>query len=184
MDQDGRHGARCFIRRDRHHAAIRADALHPARRQQHALPGMRIAPRGTHRRAALGRERRAVGPDQRHLRTGQTPAMRIEPDRGRCSAVDRLLRVDGRATATVRFDAHGRRLAGAQVALVGPDGAPFAPESGTAVRATWRDAHTGQSVLLAPGRVQRVGPYGGVMTVAADEATGAVAPVLIHIRHP
>ncbi|MDI9679860.1 hypothetical protein QM334_23720, partial [Burkholderia cenocepacia] len=111
MDHDGRHGARCFIRRDRHHAAIRADALHPARRQQHALPGMRIAPRGTYRRAALGRERRAVG-----------------------------------------------------------------PESGTAVRATWRDAHTGQSVLLAPGRVQRVGPYGGVMTVAADEATGAVAP--------
>ncbi|MDR8038038.1 thioesterase [Burkholderia cenocepacia] len=98
--------------------------------------------------------------------------------------VDAEQAVGGRATATVRFDAHGRRLAGAQVALVGPAGAPFAPESGTAVRATWRDAHTGRSVLLAPGRVQRVGPYGGVMTVAADEATGAVAPVLIHIRHP
>ncbi|RQX82926.1 thioesterase [Burkholderia anthina] len=88
------------------------------------------------------------------------------------------------ATATLRFDAHGRRLPGAQVALVGPDGAPFAPDGGAAVRTTWRDAHAGRSVRLAPGQVQRVGPYGGVMTIAADEATGAVAPVVIHIRHP
>jgi len=88
------------------------------------------------------------------------------------------------ATATLRFDAHGRRLPGAQVRLVGPDGAPFAPDGGAAVRATWRDAHAERSVRLAPGRVHRVGPYGGVMTVAADEATGAVAPVVIHIRHP
>ncbi|WP_374193561.1 thioesterase [Burkholderia cenocepacia] len=87
-------------------------------------------------------------------------------------------------TATLRFDAHGRRLPGAQVALVKPDGAAFAPDGGAAVRATWRDAHTERSERLAPGRVHRVGPYGGVMTVAADEATGAVAPVVIHIRHP
>ncbi|WP_175819104.1 thioesterase [Burkholderia sp. BCC0419] len=91
---------------------------------------------------------------------------------------------DGGATATLRFDAHGRRLPGAQVALVGPDGAPFAPDGGAAVRVTWRDARDERSVRLAPGRVHRVGPYGGVMTVAADEATGAVAPVVIHIRHP
>ncbi|AQQ24917.1 MULTISPECIES: thioesterase [Burkholderia cepacia complex] len=90
--------------------------------------------------------------------------------------VDAGQTADGGATATLRFDAHGRRLPGAQVALVKPDGA--------AVRATWRDAHTERSVPLAPGRVHRVGPYGGVMTVAADEATGAVAPVVIHIRHP
>ncbi|WP_409410340.1 thioesterase [Burkholderia cenocepacia] len=87
-------------------------------------------------------------------------------------------------TATLRFDAHGRRLPGAQVALMKPDGAVFAPDDGTAVRVTWRDAHTERSMPLAPGRVHRVGPYGGVMTVAADEATGAVAPVVIHIRHP
>ncbi|AOI75387.1 MULTISPECIES: hypothetical protein [unclassified Burkholderia] len=90
----------------------------------------------------------------------------------------------GAATATLRFDAHGRRLAGAQVALVGPDGAPLASDGGAAVRVTWRDARDERSVPLAPGRAHRVGPYGGVMTVAADEATGAVAPVLIHIRHP
>ncbi|EML1598551.1 thioesterase [Burkholderia cenocepacia] len=98
--------------------------------------------------------------------------------------VDAGQAADGGATATLRFDAHGRRLPGAQVALVKPDGAAFAPDDGTAVRVTWRDAHTERSERLAPGRVHRVGPYGGVMTVAADEATGAVAPVVIHIRHP
>ncbi|NTZ06700.1 thioesterase [Burkholderia metallica] len=98
--------------------------------------------------------------------------------------VDAREAADGGATATLRFDAHGRRLPGAQVALVGPDGAPFAPDGGAAVRVTWRDARDERSVRLAPGRVHRVGPYGGVMTVAADEATGAVAPVVIHIRHP
>ncbi|WP_105133163.1 thioesterase [Burkholderia sp. BE12] len=98
--------------------------------------------------------------------------------------VDALAAADGAATATLRFDAHGRHLAGAQVALVGPDGAPFASDGGAAVRVTWRDARDERSVRLAPGRVHRVGPYGGVMTVAADEATGAAAPVVIHIRHP
>ncbi|HKT63887.1 MAG TPA: thioesterase [Burkholderia sp.] len=88
------------------------------------------------------------------------------------------------AVATLRFDAHGRRLPGAHVALVGPDGAPFALDADSGVRATWRDAHDDRSVPLVSGRVQRVGPYGGVMTVAADEATGAVAPVVIRIRHP
>ncbi|QVN22414.1 thioesterase [Burkholderia pyrrocinia] len=88
------------------------------------------------------------------------------------------------AAATLRFDAHGRRLPGAQVAWVGPDGTPFAPDAGSGVRATWRDAHAGRSVPLESGRIHRVGPYGGVMTVAADEATGAVAPVVIRIRHP
>ncbi|MDF3083070.1 thioesterase [Burkholderia sola] len=91
---------------------------------------------------------------------------------------------DGAAAATLRFDAYGRRLPGAQVVLVRPAGAPLAADGGAAVRATWRDARADRSVPLAPGRAHRVGPYGGVMTVAADEATGAVAPVVIHIRHP
>ncbi|AXF24205.1 thioesterase [Burkholderia pyrrocinia] len=88
------------------------------------------------------------------------------------------------AAATLRFDAHGRRLPGAHVALVGPDGTPFAPAAGAGVRATWRDAHDDRSVPLVSGRAYRVGPYGGVMTVAADDATGAAAPVVIRIRHP
>jgi hypothetical protein len=93
-------------------------------------------------------------------------------------------RVSGGAAATLRFDAHGRRLPGAHVALVGPDGAPFAPDVAARVRATWRDAHDDRSVPLVSGRVYRVGPHGGVMTVAADEETGAEAPVVIRIRHP
>ena len=48
----------------------------------------------------------------------------------------------------------------------------------------WRDAHDDRSVPLASGRTYRVGPYGGVMTLAADEETGAEAPVVIRIRHP
>ncbi len=87
--------------------------------------------------------------------------------------------------ATLRFDAHGRRLAGAQVALVGPDGRPPAQSAGADVRATWRDARDDRSVPLVSGRAHRVGPYGGVMTVAGPEmTTGAVAPVVIRIRHP
>ena len=101
MDHDGRHGARCFIRRDRHHATIRADAMNPARRQRHASLGVRIAPRGTHHCAVIRRERRAVGLHQRDLRTRQTPAMRIEPDRGRCPAIGRLSRVDERAHRSI-----------------------------------------------------------------------------------
>ncbi|MBN3770970.1 thioesterase [Burkholderia sp. Se-20378] len=93
-------------------------------------------------------------------------------------------RANGGAAATLRFDAHGRRLPGAQVALVGPDGAPFAPDIALRVRATWRDAHDDRSVPLVSGRTYRVGPYGGVMMLAADEETGAVAPVVIRIRHP
>ncbi|HEF5874037.1 TPA: thioesterase [Burkholderia cenocepacia] len=98
--------------------------------------------------------------------------------------VDTREAAGGGAVATLRFDAHGRHLPGAQVALVGPDGAPFEPDGGAAVRATWRDARDGRSVRLAPGQVHRVGPHGGVMTLAADETTGAAAPVVIHIRHP
>jgi len=90
----------------------------------------------------------------------------------------------GGAAATLRFDAHGRRLPGAHVALVGPDGTPFAPDVASRVRATWRDAHGDRRVPLVSGRTYRVGPYGGVMMLAADEETGAVAPVLIRIRHP
>ncbi|VWC92360.1 thioesterase [Burkholderia contaminans] len=90
----------------------------------------------------------------------------------------------GGAAATLRFDAHGRRLPGAQVALVGPDGAPFSPDVASRMRATWRDAHGDRSVPLVSGRTYRVGPYGGVMSLAADEATGAEAPVVIRIRHP
>ncbi|MBR7985275.1 thioesterase [Burkholderia cenocepacia] len=90
----------------------------------------------------------------------------------------------GATSATLRFDAHGRRLPGAHVALMGLDGQPISRSAGTAVRAAWHDARDDRIVPLAPGRVHRVGPYGGVMTVAADEATGAVAPVVIHIRHP
>ncbi|HHX4058848.1 MAG: thioesterase [Burkholderia contaminans] len=91
---------------------------------------------------------------------------------------------NGGAAATLRFDAHGRRLPGAHVALLGPDGAPFSPDVAARVRATWRDAHDDRSVPLASGRTYRVGPYGGVMSLAADEATGAEAPVVIRIRHP
>ncbi|WP_175840342.1 thioesterase [Burkholderia contaminans] len=91
---------------------------------------------------------------------------------------------NGGAAATLRFDAHGRRLPGAHVALVGPDGAPFSPDVAARVRATWRDAHDDRSVPLVSGRTYRVGPYGGVMRLAADEETGAEAPVVIRIRHP
>lgn len=90
----------------------------------------------------------------------------------------------GRAVATLRFDAHGRRLAGAHVTLAAADGTPLEPDAGSGVRATWRDAQDGRSVPLVSGRAYRVGPYGGVMTVAADDETGAVAPVVIGIRHP
>ncbi|MDN7876306.1 thioesterase [Burkholderia aenigmatica] len=93
-------------------------------------------------------------------------------------------RANGGAAATLRFDAHGRRLPGAHVALVAPDGAPFAPDVAAGVRATWRDAHDDRSVPLVSGRTYRVGPYGGVMRLAVDEETGAVAPVVIRIRHP
>ncbi|WP_175841517.1 thioesterase [Burkholderia arboris] len=89
-----------------------------------------------------------------------------------------------RAAATLRFDAHGRRLPGAQVTLVGVDGVPIEPDASAGMLATWRDARDVRSVPLVSGRAHRVGPYGGVMTVAADEATGAVAPVVINIRHP
>ncbi|MFP3502916.1 thioesterase [Burkholderia sp. SIMBA_062] len=87
--------------------------------------------------------------------------------------------------ATLRFDAHGRRLPGAQVALVRPDGAPLVQSPGAEIRATWRDAGDDRSVPLVPGNAHRVGPHGGVMTVAGPEMqTGAVAPVVIRIRHP
>ncbi|MCA8422754.1 thioesterase [Burkholderia seminalis] len=90
----------------------------------------------------------------------------------------------GSAVATLRFEAHGRRLPGAQVTLAAADGTPFEPDAGSGVRATWRDARDDRSVPLVSGRAYRVGPYGGVMTVAADDETGAVAPVVINIRHP
>lgn len=93
--------------------------------------------------------------------------------------------VSSRATAaTLRFDAHGRRLPGAHVALMGLDGQPISRSAGTAIRATWHDARDNRIVSLESGRAHRIGPYGGVVTIAADEATGAVAPVVIHIRHP
>ena len=41
-----------------------------------------------------------------------------------------------------------------------------------------------QNAQYMPILSYRVGPYGGVMTLAADDATGAVAPVVIRIRHP
>ncbi|MBN3749550.1 thioesterase [Burkholderia sp. Se-20373] len=99
-------------------------------------------------------------------------------------AVEGRAVASGGAAATLRFDAHGRRLPGAKVALVGPDGAPFSPDVASRVRATWRDAHGDRSVPLVSGRTYRVGPYGGVLSLAADEATGAEAPVVIRIRHP
>ncbi|WP_322022550.1 thioesterase [Burkholderia sp. BCC1977] len=89
------------------------------------------------------------------------------------------------SAATLRFDAHGRRLPGAHVALVGLDGQPLSRSAGAEVRATWRDARDDRIVRLESGRAHRVGPYGGVMTVAGpDMETGAVAPVVIRIRHP
>ncbi|WP_423369109.1 thioesterase [Burkholderia sp. LMG 32019] len=98
--------------------------------------------------------------------------------------VEGLEVANGGAAATLRFDAHGRHLPGAHVALVGPDGAPLAPDAASGVRATWRDAHDDRSVPLVSGRPYRVGPHGGMMMLAADDATGAAAPVVIHIRHP
>ncbi|AOI95781.1 MULTISPECIES: hypothetical protein [Burkholderia] len=87
--------------------------------------------------------------------------------------------------ATLRFDAHGRRLPGAHVALVELDGQPLSRPAGAEVRATWRDARDDRIVPLDSGRAYRVGPYGGVLTVAGpDMETGAVAPVVIRIRHP
>ncbi|RQZ69374.1 thioesterase [Burkholderia sp. Bp9004] len=87
--------------------------------------------------------------------------------------------------ATLRFDAHGRRLPGAHVALVELDGQPLSRPAGAEVRATWRDARDDRIVPLDSGRAHRVGPYGGVLTVAVpDMETGAVAPVVIRIRHP
>nr|WP_321807726.1 thioesterase [Burkholderia sp. BCC1993] len=87
--------------------------------------------------------------------------------------------------ATLRFDAHGRRLPGAHLALVGLDGQPVSQPAGAAVRATWRDARDDRVVPLEAGRAHRVGPYGGVLTIAGpDMETGAVAPVVIRIRHP
>ena len=89
------------------------------------------------------------------------------------------------ATATLRFDAHGRGLPGVEVALVRPDGRPLR-RSGV-IRATWRDARSDRSVWLALDRTHRVGPDGGVLTVAGpapESETGAVAPVVIRIRHP
>ncbi|RQR42123.1 thioesterase [Burkholderia sp. Bp9142] len=92
---------------------------------------------------------------------------------------------DSATAATLRFDAHGRRLPGAQVALVGLDGRPLAQSAGADVRATWRDARDDRSVPLVSGRAHRIGPYGGVMTIAGpDMKTGAVAPVVIKVRHP
>nr|WP_175776345.1 thioesterase [Burkholderia anthina] len=92
----------------------------------------------------------------------------------------------GSATAVrLRFDAHGRRLPGAHVTFAGVDGRPLSRVAGAGIGATWRDEGDSRSVPLVSGRAHRVGPYGGVMTVAASEtATGAVAPVVIRIRHP
>ncbi|KUY57160.1 thioesterase [Burkholderia sp. RF2-non_BP3] len=87
--------------------------------------------------------------------------------------------------ATLRFDAHGRRLPGAHVTLVELDGQPLSRRAEAAVRATWRDARDDRIVPLEAGRTHRVGPYGGELTVAGpDMETGAVAPVVIRIRHP
>ncbi|UEP38452.1 thioesterase [Burkholderia ambifaria] len=92
---------------------------------------------------------------------------------------------DTATAATLRFDAHGRHLPGAHVALVRPDGEPLVQSAGAEIRATWRDARDDRSVPLVSGRAHRIGPHGGVMTVAGPEMqTGAVAPVVIRIRHP
>jgi len=96
------------------------------------------------------------------------------------------LGASGSATAAaLRFDAHGRRLPGAHLALVELDGQPLSRPAGAEVRATWRDARGDRVAPLEAGRAHRVGPYGGVLTVAGpDTETGAVAPVVIRIRHP
>ncbi|KUY96292.1 thioesterase [Burkholderia territorii] len=93
--------------------------------------------------------------------------------------------VDASSGAMLRFDAHGRRLPGAHVALVELDGQPLSRAAGAEVRATWRDARDDRIVPLEAAGTHRVGPYGGVLTVAGpDMETGAVAPVVIRIRHP
>ncbi|WP_228545190.1 thioesterase [Burkholderia pseudomultivorans] len=96
-----------------------------------------------------------------------------------------IMEESGSRTATLHFDAHGRRLPGAQVALLGLDGAPLAAPERSGIRATWRDAAGGRVVSLRPDGVHRVGPSGGsLMLAAAGRASGAPEPVVIRIRHP
>lgn len=88
-----------------------------------------------------------------------------------------------RASAAVTFDAHGRRLPGASVVLADVNGAPLRPLAESGVRASWRDAGSGQLTPPRPDGTYRVGPHGGTMTVAAADAEMA-DPVVMKILHP
>ncbi|MGZ2748448.1 hypothetical protein [Burkholderia stagnalis] len=89
----------------------------------------------------------------------------------------------GGASADVTFDAHDRRLPGAQVVLADAHGVPLSVQPGAAVRATWRDAVGQRHELRRPDGAYRVGPYGGTMTVAASDADAA-GPIVMKILHP
>ncbi|MBU9629710.1 hypothetical protein KTE60_10490 [Burkholderia multivorans] len=100
-------------------------------------------------------------------------------DRAPVATVDRQ-----RTAATLRVDALGRRLPGAQLTLIGADGAPLAEPARSRVQAVWREAGRSRAVPVERG-TQRVGPHGGTLTIAVpDDAGSAPVPVIVRIAHP
>ncbi|MBU9464043.1 hypothetical protein LGM75_00780 [Burkholderia multivorans] len=100
-------------------------------------------------------------------------------DRAPVATVDRQ-----RTAATLRVDALGRRLPGAQLTLIGANGAPLAVSARSRVQAVWREAGGSRAVPVERG-MQRVGPHGGTLTLAvSDDAGGVPTPVIVRIAHP
>ncbi|MCO8610517.1 hypothetical protein KGP95_08250 [Burkholderia multivorans] len=100
-------------------------------------------------------------------------------DRAPVARVDRQ-----RTAATLRVDAQGRRLPGAQLTLIGANGAPLAESAGSRVQAVWREAGGSRAVPVERG-MQRVGPHGGTLTLAVPDDAGSVpVPVIVRIAHP
>ncbi|MBU9124237.1 hypothetical protein KTD08_03405 [Burkholderia multivorans] len=89
-----------------------------------------------------------------------------------------------RTAATLRVDALGRRLPGAQLTLIGADGAPLAEPARSRVQAVWREAGGSRAAPVERG-TQRVGPHGGTLTIAVPDDAGSVpVPVIVRIAHP
>ncbi|HEF4728415.1 hypothetical protein KDW57_27800 [Burkholderia multivorans] len=100
-------------------------------------------------------------------------------DRVPVATVDRQ-----RTAATLRVDALGRRLPGAQLTLIGANGAPLAVSARSRVQAVWREAGGSRAVPVERG-MQRVGPHGGTLTLAVrDDAGSGPVPVIVRIAHP
>ncbi|MBU9586273.1 hypothetical protein L0Z42_20910 [Burkholderia multivorans] len=100
-------------------------------------------------------------------------------DRAPVATVDRQ-----RTAATLRVDAQGRRLPGAQLTLIGADGAPLGEPARSRVQAVWREAGGSRAMPVERG-MQRVGPHGGTLTIAVpDDAGSAPVPVIVRIAHP